>query len=196
MPEPKLNVTVAEISLDGGPSKYEVPADTDPLAVWADYMITNRYEKDPHRYMLGTGTPGGAVSPGLPSGTQDTVAFVQLARPTLLWICRWTAARWQTKPDIPDPGVGDEWILLDDHTEPAMVVLNPNGQTPLYRISGTYFYGHRNPSDAIIDDANYPRPPWIKEDAFERTLSTADFNAGLTDIEEDFPDRPGDVVIP
>lgn len=128
------------------------------LSFYTDYMITNRFESDRHIYMLPISSPGGF------NGSQ--AAFAQLASPTLLWIADWTASRYQTPPEIPDSASLDpNWILLDDHYEPAMLAMAADGQTRLYRISGTYVYGCRNPSTAPVNDIQFGRPPWMEDNA-------------------------------
>ncbi len=142
--------------------------DGGPAGIWTDYRVMSRYEKDGHRYMMPM------TSPDEFQGA--SVAFVQLAAPTLLWIVDWTAARFATPPDIPDEraiqGVlvggifiqsSTDWVLLDQHLEPAMITVGPDGVTPLYRISGTYVYGHKKPHARLHQDVNFPYPPWLNK---------------------------------
>lgn len=128
----------------------------DPLAMWSECQIRNEFEYDFHRYMAGITTPS--------SFQGATAAFFQLAAPTLLWICDWTVCRVSKAPDIPnDTPADDDWIILDKHMEPANIDLTDDRKTPIYRISGTYVYGHQNPGDqdAILNLMNFSRPPWI-----------------------------------
>jgi hypothetical protein len=149
----------------------------DPAGVYTDYKIVNRYEKDRHLYMLPISSPGGF-------GGGNLAAFVQLAAPTLLWISDWTACRFNSKPEIPDPTLTDSnWVLLDEHYEPFMLTVAANGSTPLYRISGTFVYGNRNPSTATIDDINFPRPPWLKDPSEGRIVTPSDEEDDLIDEE-------------
>lgn len=138
--------------------------------IWTDYAIRNRYENDGHIYMMPVAQPAGVVSQG-----QPTVAFVQLAAPTTLWVADWTASRFQICPDIPDPNqVKARWILMDQHVEPAEMELAGDGQTPLYRISGTYVYGCLNPSAQPTDDMAFGDPAWLDDTNLIRTIpSTA-----------------------
>lgn len=152
------------------------------LAVYGDYKIRSRYEADNHIYMmpiakrpaeaapeaLAAGAAGGAASTALlgAGGTTqgpDTVAFVQLAAKTLLWVVDWTASRTQTPPEAPNPTPPQDsgWVLMDEHYEPVMLTKSADGVTSLYRLSGTYVYGHRRPHEATVRDVVYPMPPWL-----------------------------------
>ena len=132
-----------------GTSKFQGQGTT------ADFLIKNRYERDGHRYMLGITSPGNSPSNG-------SVAFVQLAYDTVLWISDWTACQWSTQPQIPNyTSYNPNWILLDTHFEPAQIALAADGLTPIYRITGTYIYGKTNPSNIIVNDITFARPPYI-----------------------------------
>lgn len=134
----------------------------DGQTIYTDYLVTNRYEKDHHVYMMANASPTAYLG--------GTASFVQLAAPTVLWVCDWTASRTKYPPVIPTPvPYNPDWVLLDEHMEPAMVGLAPDGVTPVYRISGTYVYGRKRPSDQLNLDVNYPRPPWM-QDVFSRTM--------------------------
>lgn len=132
----------------------------DDAPFHTDYEVTNHYFKDRHIYM------GGVTSP---SGFQgQSAAFVQLAAPTLVWVCEWTACRADGHPDIPDPDpVNTNWILLDEQFDPFMIGVLDDGDTPIQRISGRYVYGHVNPSASTSDDVDYPCPPWLDPDQFD-----------------------------
>lgn len=144
--------------------------DTESYDQYTDYVINNRYERDFHRFMLPLTTPNkfrGAM-----------VGFVQLAAPTLLWIADWTAARCNTPPEIPSPllivGIlkkysaeaailSDDWIILDDHLETGGITdVAADGQIPNYRISGTYYYGCRDPSEDLYRDAIFGLAPFLQ----------------------------------
>src|SRR5689334_19409335 len=101
----------------------------DDPAVTTDFRIKHHYEKDQHRYMLGVTSPGGFQG--------KSVAFVQLAAQTVLWVADWTGCRFLKKAMVPDPAnVNPGWVLLDAWLEPFMVAVSPNGSAPLYRVSG------------------------------------------------------------
>jgi hypothetical protein len=71
--------------------------------------------------------------------------------------------------------------LLDDWWEPYVVELGGDGQTPIYRLSGTFFYGHRDPNERTIRNINYPRSPFVV-DAFDRTIVDGDLAQNLSNI--------------
>lgn len=142
-------------------------------SVFSDYMIINRYERDNHIYMMGIASPSGFQG--------NTAAFVQLASPTMLWICDWTAAKLGSIPSVPDQNVSDpRWVLLDVLPELSQVVVAPDGKTPLYRISGTYVYGCLKPSTNAFDDVVFPRPPWL-DDFTTRTVPQSTFQKNLSE---------------
>lgn len=144
---------------------FDAKYNFDDQGVWADYMIKSRYERDPHTYMAGVASPGGFQG--------ASVAFFRLTAPTLLWIVDWTAARFATQPDIPsNEPQGNNWVLLDEIVEPAMITVGPDGVTPLYRISGTYVYGNINPSADVLKNVSYGRPPWLQNN-FDRSMPTS-----------------------
>lgn len=137
--------------------------------IFTDYYIVQRYEKDKQRWMMPVTSPDGFDG--------DSVAFVQLAGETLLRIVDWTAERAGNAPPVPEPESQDSnLVLLDDHTEPAMLQKHPDG-TLVYRISGTYFYGFKNPSQAKRE---YGRPPWMSKD-IECDVSDSQFEGGIID---------------
>lgn len=157
-------VIVDAIDPDAQNAKW-VAGSSAESSIWNDYMINNRFEEDPHRYMMGITSPNGF------KGT--SVAFVQLAAKTLLWIADWTVMRTGAKPIIPSKIPSDpEWVFLDAHYEPGMVELMPDGETAKYRLSGIYVFGHKNPSDNILANMYFSRPPWL-QDVFDRTVTTS-----------------------
>ena len=162
-------VTVGNVSIDDSSGQYDESSD----GTWTDYIITNRYEKDHHKYMLGIANSNGFQG--------QTVAFVQLASPMLLWICDWTAAKAGKQPEHPSPDPPDtNWVLLDENYEPFQVVVRADGLTPIYRLSGTYVYGCKNPMLITVNDIRYPRPAWLK-DSFDRTQPTSKSKTGIKD---------------
>ena len=139
-----------------------------------DYMIVNRFEKDHHTYQIGVASPGGFQG--------NSVAFVKVASSTLTWICDWTTSRVGAQPIIPDPtSLDPNWILLDEVYQPVMITVMPDGNTPVYRISGTYIYGLKNPNATTIRNAYFGRPPWL-ENTFDRTVPTTSLQQGLSSI--------------
>lgn len=187
------SVSIGIVRTDDAESKFI--NDKVPSGVVVDYRVRSIYESDKHRYMLPVTSPDGFQG--------DSVAFVQLASPTLLWVVDWTASRAATPPDVPAADIvaraalrgavlggaglaGEglqatrEWVLLDQHLEPNMITVMTEGNIPLYRISGIYVYGHRRPNADVAKNIKYPRPPWLK-DEFDRTMPTGKFKHGLID---------------
>lgn len=162
---PAVDIFQSDLTADDLLAKY-IDEGSDQT-IWTDYKINNRYESDQHKYMAGITSPNGF-------GNQS-VAFFQMASPTLLWICDWTAARWNEMPEIPDPynPTDTDWVLLDIIPETAMITLAGDGITPLYRISGTYVFGHKNPRPNIFYHVNFGRAAWI-QDVFQRFVIPAD----------------------
>ena len=170
---PKLTVTFGKV-VDN--PNYNGPA-PETGQVFLDLMMNSRYEQDGHRYMAGVSSPAGFAG--------MTAAFFQLAAPTLLWICDWTVAQFNTEPEVPDPfSVGDQWVLLDLHVEPPMMGLAPDGISPLRRISGTYVFGNKYAGDmssyttSAFAIAQWPRPQWMA-DTFQRTIPASSLKSDL-----------------
>ena len=157
---PPAKVTVAEWNWTDSEALFTKQPDASSQfpTIWADYQIRNRYEGDKQIYMMGAASPDGFGT------NRDTVSFLQLASQTLLWISDWTAARFNTPPNIPDPDPqNDEWVLLNVHYETANLTVPTDGQSPYYRISGTYYYGHKRPPSGITPAMCFPRPPWLSD---------------------------------
>lgn len=169
-------VTIGNVPTDDNFGLYTNQA--NGILEWVDYRVENRYERDGHIYMMGVTSPSGDIT-----GAQ--AAFVQMAKPTQLWIADWTAARWSAVPLIPDPTLlaqsqssTGNWILLDEHIQAAMLTLNPDGITGLYRISGTYVYGCVVPSSRTTADVTFPKPPWMGG-VFTRTVPQEVLTQGI-----------------
>jgi len=148
---PALTVSIG--SLPTTPSalwnSYADETSNGIASVITDYQVQNHYESDEHTYMAGLTSPGGFNG--------ASVGFFRLASTTLLWIADWTASRWNEQPPVPDWNLNDaNWVLLDKHITTTMVGLNADGTVPRYRISGTYFYGCKNPNAQIYKDVVYP----------------------------------------
>jgi hypothetical protein len=181
---PEAVVEIGPVPITDSDAKYITG--TDGEFIPTDYMISNRYEWDPHRYMAGMTSPGGF------SGGK--VAFFQLASPTILWICDWTASSTKKQPNVPNiKPIDPNWILLDVIPETAAVPVLAGGNVPLYRITGTYVYGHLNPSDDVFRHVCYGRPPYI-EDAFTRTVDPATFQDLLKDTHTPLTSKPAQIT--
>lgn len=140
---------------------------------WADYRIRNYYVRNEGRYMLGITSPNGFQG--------DSVAFVQLSAPTVLWISQWTASQMGSKPQIPDPtSVPSQYVLLYETPVSEMITITGGGNK-MYRLSGTYVYGSRRPSTQVFDDVKFPQPPWIDPDS-DRNVETSLLTGGLIDL--------------
>lgn len=147
--------------------------DGSDITVWADFEIKGEYSNDPHTYMLGVTSPNGFQG--------ESVAFCTLSAPTLLWVCRWTACRFATQPNVPSPvPLSNRWVCMWQSPVTNSLGLAPDGTTPLYRISGTYIYGCKNPSPDVFDDVAFGRPPWML-DVFDRTMPSNKLQQGLAD---------------
>lgn len=183
---PLAEVTIGDITPDDNDAKYQLE---DNLSIYADYKVNNRFESDKHRYMMAIASPDGFQG--------ASVAFVQLAAPTLLWIADWTCCRVNIQPKIPDPGgVDADWVLLDEFLEPATMSLLGDGKTPVYRISGTYVYGHKNPNSAVIAHMAYPRPPWLIDTGLARNVSPSSYAEGIISTFATVISPPGIIIPP
>ena len=165
-----VSISVGQVAIGDNDAKIKSSLSAAGLN---DYKIENRYESDRHVYMLGITSPEGFQG--------SAVAFAQIASPTLIWICDWTASWFGKSPPMPDPEKvdTDNWVLLDDHYEAYMIGLSTDGETPLYRLQGTYVYGHTNPNTKPILDVVYPKPPHF-QDIFERTIKEESMEGGIS----------------
>lgn len=126
----------------------------DDVTIYTNYSVRNQIEKDYHRYMGGVTSPGGFQG--------NSVAFFQLANPTVLWFSHWSASRWKTQPKIPNPdSKNPNWVLLDEHLGTMNLTYAMDGQTPIYRIGGLYVYGSKNPNVRTTADLQFAFPPWL-----------------------------------
>lgn len=169
-------VNVAQVSTIIDNDDDYLPSTTNGM--WSTCFVTNRYEKDRHRYYLGVTSPGGFQG--------SSTAFVQITNPTLLWICDWMVEKQGGKPQVPNPTPQDtNWVLLDDWWEPDFVdVAGADGTTSLYRIYGTYIYGHKNPNADTNLNITFPLAPWINQSkvtASDRTVPNSLFLDGISD---------------
>lgn len=166
--------------LQAGSQPYINPAIYDDLSLYnqedsesviTDFEIHHHYERDLHLYMMGIASPQGFQG--------NRAAFVQLASPTLMWIADWTGARFLEKPMVPDPiSVSSEWVLMDVWMNPAQIVIGQDGTTPLFRLTGTYIFGHQNPGPNFYSNVSFPVAPWFTSTGF---VSLRSINAGDLD---------------
>lgn len=192
---PNVTVQIGKIESDDEEGTTKDDGDGSD-SIFSDYSVNNHYEKDGHIYMLSIATEEALNQNVLTTGAvrrniftsntpsnKDTVAFVKLGGHTLLWIADWTASKSKKPPQIPDPlRVIDNWVLMDEHCTTAMIVVYPDGATPLYRISGVYVYGHRRPSARLYDEVVFPLSPWL-DNSFIRTVDMDRLKTGITTLE-------------
>ncbi len=147
-----------------------------------DYMVYSHYEKDGQIWNMPVSSPSGFQN--------QSTAFVQLASPTLTWCVEWTGCRTRTVPDIPDPypSESSNWVLLDDHWDLVSVTTLGDQSTPLYRAEGVFYYGHKNPAAATIQDIAFPKVPWL-ENSIIRVVQRSD-------LKKDIIFRQGDSGVP
>ncbi len=152
-------------------TQYTDPADV--AAMYPDFEIRNRYWKDHRKYLGGVTSPGGFLG--------KSAAIFQLAAPTLLWICDWTALKSSNQPVIPNIIPGDaNWELLDEDYEAANIIVQADQTTPWYRLSGYYIYAMTNPNAITLSDVRFGRPPWLK-DVVDRTMPASKYTSNLSD---------------
>lgn len=164
------DVSVSPLNASDQQALFDTESD---LGIYTDYAVVNRYEFDHGIYMMGVTSPGGFQG--------NSAAFVQLKAETLLWIADWTARKNGEMPGIPsfqqtDPNV----VLLDTHFEPSMTEVMADGVTVVYRISGSYVYGFKNPN---IANMFHGRPPWLVN-SVDMTVKSENFEPGII-CEED-----------
>lgn len=166
---PQVTITVGEVSKDGDTSKYKVSETA--AENFGDYRVICRYENDALTYVVPVTSPNGFLG--------SSCAFCQLAAPTMILVADWTAERSLKPPRIPNPSAMPAgWVLLDRVFEPGVIELSPNGQTPVYRISGVYVYGLSNPHPLGTPDVTYPKPPWLDASiGVPRTIDLDDLDA-------------------
>lgn len=175
-PLPSATVTTADADFDFTTDDGKFIDFDDTAAVWDEYKINHRYERDEHVYMLGTTTEDATDS------YSDPVGFVRLARPTMLWIVEWKVSRMKAKPKIPDPTVGPLWVLLDAIPQTTEINVGPDGVSLRYEISGTYIYGKRKPSRYFSDDMIFPLVPYVDGvSTQERAVDLGMFQQGIID---------------
>jgi hypothetical protein len=149
-------------------------ANQPATAITTDYQINSRLEYPKHVLMLPVASPNGFKG--------KSVVFVQTAAPTLKWVVDWTACQTGVQPLVPDPfaTTDNKWVLLSIHVEPAVIAAMADGATPIYRISGTYVYGHKNPSNNPFNHARFGRPPYLNN-TFSRGVPLSTLTRQLQD---------------
>lgn len=163
-------VNIGAISIDESSAKFIVPPTP---SIWGEVIVRNHYEGDKHIYMAGITSPSGFQG--------SSAAFFQLTGPTMLWIADWTASMDGRQPQIPDPeSVSSNWVLMDGHFQLNEMQVALDGETPHYRISGTYIYGNKTPSANMVGDAVFPLPPYLQDSfPFGRLMPTDRLQPGI-----------------
>jgi hypothetical protein len=180
-------VIIADVPFDDNNGAYQdqefqpyTPTSESP---WGDYVVRCRYHKSQRRYMLGVTSPNTrtlSTGGGASSSRFGSVAFVQLANPTLLWVVDWTAARVNSKPFAPNSRFYDpQWVLLDEQLEPGQIAVGADDRIPLYRISGFYVYGNTDPDPHVNLDAAFPVAAWVDSTKFDRSIPDYMFKDGI-----------------
>lgn len=182
-------VASGQVSLNEDEQALYVDDGTDDRAIWTDYRITNYYEYDGQKYLMGMTSPAGFL--------RRKAAVVQLGEPTLLLISEWTACRWWEKPDVPDPTSQDpNWELMDALPVAEMqIVGGADGNTPLWRLSGVYVYACLFPDPLIMRNVVFPKAPWL-EDAYQRGVPDNKLKQNLNNVNGSFTagTSPGGVL--
>lgn len=173
------SINIGNVNINDTRAKYQLRGN----GIFSDYRIINRYEKDGRIYMAGITSPNGFNG--------DSTAFFEMASPTLLWICDWTAERTGDKPLIPNPIIKDSnYVLMDFHIETDSLDLEGDGITLRWRISGTYVYGAKNQKTSL---AWFGKPPWMDESP-DRFVSAQQFTDGLSTAASSGITKLGDLV--
>lgn len=163
--------TVNVIADEPTPTQFDDSTGGYPFT---EYVINNRFFHSPHTHCLGITSPNGFQG--------QSAAFVQMAATTLIWQADWTACKLGEQPEVPDPTPpSDDWVLLDSCIEPANMAPMADGHTGIYRISGTYWYGRKNPFSTpkqFYEDVFFPRRPDI-QDVFPRDVPQSKVQTGL-----------------
>ncbi len=163
-------VTVSSVTYDGTQAKYQL---TDTDGIITDYIVRNKYHKNLGIYM------NGVTSPTPFNGA--SVAFIQLSNPTLLWIAHWTACKAGAQPECPSKFPLDtQWILLYEYLESVKIETLADGQSPLYRLSGLYIYGHQSPDESTVKNISFPLPPYLQP-VFDRGMPENKMVVGILD---------------
>lgn len=169
MAVPPATITVGEIPPEGSDTGFQTSSP------FIDYFVQNSYEGYEETFQLPIASPKGFQG--------RTCSFVQVAAPILKWICDWTAKSTNGSPPPAPPmqAADPNWVLLTRELEPAMVEEMADGESAVYRLSGRYVYGHKNPPKAINQVACFARPPWISP-SLDRTVPDSVFEPGIADL--------------
>ena len=160
----QASVVVGDIPITSADALYQ----SDGVAgIYTDYMVRNHYYFPQGNVMVGVTDTGGFQNMGS--------AFMCLENPQATWLADWTAEKRGSPPVIPtwktdDPNV----VLLARWFDPDMLELMADGSSVVYRISGTYYYGFKDPDKARL---YHGRPPWMQSSVSMRVLGR--FKTGI-----------------
>lgn len=172
-PNPNADIREEVMTIDSVMLAYVPVNENNQSSIFTDYIVNNRYYDNERIYMGGLTSPEGFQG--------QSVGFCQLSNRVALWCCDWTASRYNEMPEIPKRASNDSnWIFLFAAPETNNLLLAADGTTPLYRISGTYYYGCKNPPTEIFDLVIFPKPPWM-QDQFDRTVPDSKQEDGIKD---------------
>ncbi len=120
---------------------------TDPQGPYSEFQMRTRYEPDTQTVVLATAKSGAPA------------AAVQLGEQTMTAIVEWSAERYASVPQIPPTDTGDpNAIFLRSEFNPEEVELAADGTTPIYKLSGRYYYSYLDQSKAQL---NFPTPSYM-----------------------------------
>jgi hypothetical protein len=141
---------------------------TDPGGPYNSWAMRSAYQNEKNILQLPVAKEG-----ALP-------VFLKLAAGTLTRVVEWTVSRAGARPKIPDPESSDpNLVLLRADITPESVELAGDGQTPVYRISGRYTYGAKDPDQVKLTGGV---PPFLgRQAAREVVIRTQDKIQGLAD---------------
>jgi hypothetical protein len=113
----------------------------------------------------------------LPTVGSPFCSFAVLAPPTMTKAVSFSATRWDQPPTAPNPQTIDpNNVLLHTVYNPEAAQLGPDGQTPIYRLTGTYIYGIQDPTQVVLSAGALP----YVASAFGNALYTI-FSNGIID---------------
>lgn len=161
-------IRVTNVRYDGQAKGLKAPS-TDG-GVLGDYMVRCYSERDEVSYA------GALTSPTGFDGTD--VAVVRLGKPVTVWLVEWTGCKAGGVPPVPSPEPPAGWRRLDAHVTTAKIVVCPDGDTPVYRISGVYAFVKLKSGAGVFDDVVFPLAPWVR-DVFSRSIGSDRITASI-----------------
>jgi hypothetical protein len=135
--------------------------------------------------MNGSGGIGGIAGLGIPVATAQTQPeFLQLVGPTEIAEVHWEAERLNNIPAIPELVLNDpNYVTLDydlDTVSPIMVT--PDGDSAVYHVEGTYFFGMQLALNPLSDPIPMGANPAFSLPYEINFISPDDFSSGIIDF--------------